>query len=184
MEKSHTKRWQRVSIFVIALLFIFTSAALTVAVIIQAVSGNGNNNSSGQQTASCSITQVSSPALPKPTAVFTNPPVKLIQTQDLTQGSGPAAKSGDCLTVKYYGTLASSGTEFDQDFTEPTALKFQLGKQQVISGWDIGLNGMKVGGVRRLVISPDLGYGKSGSPPTIPGNATLVFIVKLLKIGS
>lgn len=181
-EKSHTKPWQRVSVFIIALLFILTSGALTVAVIIQAASGNGNGNNSQTDSTNCTISQVSGEVLPKPTAKFTNAPVKLIETDDLSKGSGAEAKSGNCLTVKYYGSLADSGKVFDENFTKPTALKFQLGKQQVISGWDIGLAGMKVGGTRRLVLSPDLAYGKAGSPPTIPANSTLVFVVKLLKI--
>jgi peptidylprolyl isomerase len=107
------------------------------------------------------------------------PPDRLVRT-DLTAGTGAAAKKGQRLRVHYVGKL-TNGSTFDtsvgrQPFT------FTLGGGQVIKGWDEGLVGMKVGGKRRLVIPPDLGYGASGVPPTIPPNATLVFEIELLGI--
>jgi FKBP-type peptidyl-prolyl cis-trans isomerase len=96
-------------------------------------------------------------------------------------GNGAVAKNGDCLVVKYYGTLASNGVKFDENFTQPTAFAFTLGQGQVIQGWDQGLVGMKVGGERRLVIPANLAYGSTGSG-AIPANAALVFDVRLLKI--
>ena len=83
--------------------------------------------------------------------------------------------------MKYYGTLAADGTLFDENFTKDTAFTFALGSGQVIQGWDKGLEGVKVGGTRRLVIPSNLAYGEAGQG-AIPANADLVFVVKLLRI--
>ena len=106
-----------------------------------------------------------------------------LQTGDVTPGTGAAAADGESLTVQYTGWL-SDGTVFDssrsagrQPFT------FTLGQGSVIKGWDEGLVGMKVGGKRRLVIPPSLGYGAQATG-CIPANATLVFDVELLSAGA
>jgi hypothetical protein len=105
---------------------------------------------------------------------------------DLKVGTGPAAKSGDTLTVNYSGWLAN-GTEFDSSidpkFQHVQTFPVTIGQGQVIAGWDQGLIGIKAGGSRRLIIPPDMGYGASGSPPTIPANAVLIFDVTVVKIG-
>jgi FKBP-type peptidyl-prolyl isomerase-like protein len=105
---------------------------------------------------------------------------------DLKEGTGPAVKSGDTLTVNYSGWLAN-GTEFDSSvdpkFQHVQTFSVTIGQGQVIAGWDQGLIGMKAGGSRRLIIPPDMGYGAQGSPPTIPANAVLVFDVSVVKIG-
>lgn len=108
--------------------------------------------------------------------------VSELQVTDIAEGSGDAAKTGDCLVMKYYGTLGAGGTMFDENFTKPSALAFRLGQGSVIQGWDEGLTGMKPGGMRRLVIPADKAYGDEGREPAIPGKATLVFEVKLLRI--
>jgi FKBP-type peptidyl-prolyl cis-trans isomerase len=95
-------------------------------------------------------------------------------------GTGPAAKSGDSVTVNYTGWL-TDGTKFDSSLDRNQPFTFDLGQQQVIAGWDQGVAGMKVGGKRKLTIPPDLGYGAQRNGP-IPPNATLVFEVELLKI--
>ena len=100
----------------------------------------------------------------------------------LARPRSQAAKVGDCLVVKYYGTLASNGTKFDEDFTDTTALAFTLGQGQVIPGWDQGLVGMKVGGTRRLAIPAAQAYGSQSPTAAIPANSDLVFVVKLLRI--
>jgi FKBP-type peptidyl-prolyl cis-trans isomerase len=105
-----------------------------------------------------------------------------LQSTDLQEGNGKAAKNGDCLVMKYYGTLASNGNKFDENFTKPEGFKFQLGAGQVIKGWDQGLQGIKVGGTRRLVLPSDLAYGSRGAGSTIPPNSDLVFVVKLESI--
>ncbi|HOS88185.1 MAG TPA: FKBP-type peptidyl-prolyl cis-trans isomerase [Candidatus Pacearchaeota archaeon] len=100
----------------------------------------------------------------------------------LKQGSGVEVKSGDILTVNYTGTFID-GTKFDSSFNpgrEPFI--FKLGAGQVIKGWDEGLVGMKIGEQRRLTIPPEMGYGSAGVPGAIPPNATLIFVVDLLKI--
>jgi len=164
-----------------ALLFLGSACALTVYVIIQS---NSSSNESGSQTSqqSCADTSTEA-ALTAPTAyVPTTLPVTSLQVTDLSVGNGATAKDGDCLVVKYYGTLASNGKEFDQDFTDTSGFAFTLGKGQVISGWDQGLVGMKVGGTRRLVIPASLAYGSQSPSSSIPANSDLVFVVKLLRI--
>jgi FKBP-type peptidyl-prolyl cis-trans isomerase len=99
---------------------------------------------------------------------------------DEAVGSGPAAKSGDRVTVHYTGWL-TDGTKFDSSRgKEP--FSFSLGASEVIPGWDKGVAGMKVGGKRKLTIPPELGYGAQGAGGVIPPNATLMFDVELLKI--
>jgi len=107
-----------------------------------------------------------------------------LKVEDLIEGKGAAAKAGDKLSVRYVGELYKNGKEFDSSWKRGKApFQFTLGQQQVISGWDQGLLGMKVGGRRRLTIPPDLAYGAQGQPPTIPPNSPLVFDVDLTKIG-
>lgn len=96
--------------------------------------------------------------------------------QDLAPGSGNAVKAGEQATVAYTGWLPN-GTRFDSG-----SFKFPVGAGWVVPGFDEGVLGMRVGGKRRLVIPPELGYGKQGQGP-IPGNSTLIFEVELQKIG-
>lgn len=103
-----------------------------------------------------------------------------LQYADLRAGSGATAASGQFVTVHYTGWL-TDGTAFDSSL-DGSPIRFNLGARQVIRGWDEGIVGMKVGGKRRLIIPPALGYGAAGSPPVIPGNATLVFDVELRAI--
>jgi len=98
--------------------------------------------------------------------------------QDLKQGNGAEAKPGKKLQVYYEGRLKSNNKIFDATKNGP-GFKFALGRGEVIKAWDVGMNGMKVGGKRRLICPPGLAYGAKGSPPVIPQNATLVFEVEL-----
>ena len=100
---------------------------------------------------------------------------------DEVVGEGPSAKSGDRVTVNYTGWLLD-GTKFDSSKDRNQPFSFSLGAGNVISGWDQGVAGMKVGGKRKLTVPPDLGYGNPGAGGVIPPNATLVFEVELLKI--
>lgn len=100
--------------------------------------------------------------------------------QDYVIGTGPTAAAGDTVRVHYTGWL-EDGTEFDSSVGQDP-IEFPLGIGKVIPGWDEGLAGMQVGGKRRLTIPPDIGYGAEGRPPTIPGNATLIFDVELVEI--
>lgn len=106
------------------------------------------------------------------------PPKELV-TEDLEEGSGPAAKAGDEVSVNYVGVNYKTGKEFDASWSRGEPFAFALGSGMVIPGWEEGVVGMKVGGRRQLVIPPELGYGAAGSPPTIPPNETLVFVVDL-----
>jgi hypothetical protein len=102
--------------------------------------------------------------------------------ETLTPGTGAEAKRGDNVTVHYVGTL-TSGSKFDSSRDRGKGFSFPLGAGRVISGWDMGVAGMKVGELRKLTIPPHLGYGAGGFPPVIPANATLVFEVELLSVG-
>jgi FKBP-type peptidyl-prolyl cis-trans isomerase len=120
------------------------------------------------------------PTVPKATG---SAPTEL-QASDVVPGTGAVAKSGDKVSVQYVGTLFNGGKQFDASWDRgKKAFQFTIGQGQVIQGWDQGIPGMKVGGRRVLVIPPDLAYGASGQPPTIPANAPLVFVVDLTKIG-
>ncbi|MEB3293353.1 MAG: FKBP-type peptidyl-prolyl cis-trans isomerase [Synechococcales bacterium] len=104
-----------------------------------------------------------------------------LQYVEIQEGSGAQPKPGDKIAVHYTGTL-TNGTKFDSSRDRNQPFSFNVGAGQVIKGWDEGLLTMKVGGKRKLIIPPDLGYGARGIGP-IPPNATLVFEVELLKIG-
>lgn len=202
MEKSHTKRWQRVAVFVIALLFIATSASLTIAVLLQGSgSSNSNNNSSDtskkltpQQEADIqkALTKENAKKAPsQPTKLqgtelqgFTPiGSVNSLQTTNLKVGSGPAVKAGQTVTVNYTGAVAATGKIFQSSLDTGQPATFSL--SQVIKGWGEGIPGMQVGGERQLLIPASLAYGSSPPPGSgIPPNAALVFNVTLLKIGS
>ncbi len=164
-----------------AFLFLASACTLTIYVIMQSSSSSNTANSTAQQPPACSDSQTE-PTLAAPSAYVPTGPINSLQVTDLTNGTGPAAKDGDCLVVKYYGTLATNGKVFDQNFNQPTAFAFTLGKGQVIQGWDKGLVGMKVGGTRRLVIPAAQAYGSQSPSSAIPANSNLVFVVKLLRI--
>ncbi len=100
--------------------------------------------------------------------------------EDLKEGSGLGARDGHVLNVYYTGRL-TTGEQFDAN-TDGDGFSFQLGRHQVIQGWEQGIKGMRIGGKRRLVIPPSLGYGQRGFPGYIPPSATLVFDVELLDI--
>jgi FKBP-type peptidyl-prolyl cis-trans isomerase len=101
--------------------------------------------------------------------------------ETLKEGTGETAKAGQTVTMHYTGTL-TDGTVFDSSRTKNQPFTTKIGVGQVIGGWDEGVPGMKVGERRKLTIPPDLGYGPVGSPPKIPGNATLIFDVELLGV--
>ena len=104
-----------------------------------------------------------------------------LKIEDIAVGSGAEVKSGDHVVMHYTGWL-TDGTKFDSSFDRDQAFETPIGVGYVIKGWDMGVIGMKVGGKRRLTIPHELGYGKYGVDPVIPGFATLIFEVELLKI--
>jgi peptidylprolyl isomerase len=110
------------------------------------------------------------------------PPPTELQVEDLTEGDGPEATSGRTVSVHYVGVAHSTGEEFDASYNRGEPLSFRLGTGQVISGWDQGVQGMKVGGRRRLVIPPHLAYGDRGAGGVIAPGETLIFVVDLLAV--
>lgn len=180
----------------------FVLAALSVSALIAGCGGSGgsstitigneSNTSSiptakGEKASSESSstttpkTPTTGPLSKKPTV---SPPggaaPKKLLVKDIVKGTGKEAKAGDSVTVNYVGVLFHGGKEFDASWKRSEPFTFTLGKSQVIKGWDQGVAGMKVGGRRELIIPAELAYGKQGSPPTIPANAPLVFVVDLL----
>ena len=109
-----------------------------------------------------------------------NPVAKLLK-EDLVVGSGALARSGDDIVVHYVGWLAG-GKQFDSSRARRDPLDFALGAGDVIKGWDEGIEGMKVGGRRKLTIPSALAYGEQGCGGVIPPHATLVFEVELLEV--
>ena len=109
------------------------------------------------------------------------PPTDLVIT-DITEGDGVEATAGSTVSVHYVGVAHSTGEEFDASYNRGEPLSFRLGTGQVISGWDQGVQGMKVGGRRRLVIPPHLAYGDRGAGGAIAPGETLIFVVDLLNV--
>lgn len=104
-----------------------------------------------------------------------------LKIEDLKVGTGEAVKEGDTVVMHYTGWL-EDGTKFDSSHDRKQPFETPIGVGYVIKGWDMGVPGMKVGGKRKLTIPHELGYGKYGVEPDIPGFATLIFEVELLKI--
>lgn len=183
----------------------FLAAALGVAILIAGCGSGGsdtitvgNENSADNtlikstETTSKTSTSSTSTTAKTPTTgplskepkvtVPTGPAPSKLETKELIAGTGAEAKAGDTVEVNYVGVLYKGGKEFDASWKRKEPFSFTLGKGQVIKGWDQGIVGMKVGGRRELIIPSELAYGKAGSPPTIPANAPLVFVVDLLGV--
>jgi len=126
--------------------------------------------------------------VPRPVRPALKPPQLGITTASgltyviTSRANGRRPKTGETVLVHYTGTL-TDGKKFDSSKDRGTPFEFPLGGGRVIKGWDEGVKGMKVGGVRKLTIPPEMGYGARGAGGVIPPNATLVFEVELLKVG-
>lgn len=166
-------------------LLLIVGACLALA----AVAGCGSSSSTSSETTSSpsseetttskeAETATKKKTKPKVTVPNGAPPKKL-EVKDLEAGSGASAKAGDSVTVNYVGVNYKTGKEFDASWDRGEPFTFTLGAGEVIPGWDQGVEGMKVGGRRELIIPPSLGYGSAGAPPAIPPNETLVFVVDL-----
>jgi peptidylprolyl isomerase len=105
-----------------------------------------------------------------------------LELDDIEIGDGDEAVSGKVVEVHYVGVSWQTGKEFDASWDRGSTFKFKLGKGQVIAGWDQGVQGMKVGGRRRITIPPMLAYGKRGAGGVIGPDETLVFVVDLINV--
>jgi peptidylprolyl isomerase len=158
-----------------------------------AVAGCGGGNSSTGSTGSTATTgestapaERSEPAAKKKTkpnvTVPKGAPPKQLVVKELEEGTGAEAKVGNEVTVQYVGVGYESGKEFDSSWSRHEPFVFPLGAGQVIPGWDQGIEGMKVGSRRELIVPPELAYGEAGAPPAIGPNETLIFVVDLLAV--
>lgn len=140
--------------------------------------------SGGSTAETVASTPTPPPALSKKPVVSvpTTPAPSKLVTKDLVVGTGATAASGQTVTVNYVGVLYKTGKEFDSSWSRNQPFTTPLTAGSVIPGWVQGIPGMKVGGRRELIIPPALAYGAKGSPPTIPPNSTLVFVVDLLSV--
>lgn len=171
-----------------AAVFFVSISAFTVFVVYDMLKGgktsnqtNKSANAEAEKMVACQQAAGKADVLAVPEAFVPGSDVTQLESTDLEVGSGASAKKGDCLIMKYNGTLAADGTKFDGNYDKDNSFSFILGGGQVIKGWDEGLSGMKVGGTRRLIIPSDKAYGETGQG-AIPANSDLVFTVKLLKI--
>jgi peptidylprolyl isomerase len=169
-------------------------AALAAVALIAGCGGSGssstigvNNENTSDETlvkageTAVAKTPTSGPLATEPKVTPpSGPPPTTLEKKDLIVGTGKEAKAGDTVTVNYVGVLYKGGKEFDASWKRKEPFQFKLGEKQVIPGWDQGVPGMKVGGRRELIIPSELAYGKTGSPPSIPANAPLVFVIDLL----
>ncbi|MGX1881986.1 FKBP-type peptidyl-prolyl cis-trans isomerase [Streptomyces sp. NPDC055287] len=109
-------------------------------------------------------------------------PPKDLQIRDIWEGDGEVAQKGHNVKVHYVGVAFSTGEEFDSSWNRGTPLQFPLGGGRVIAGWDQGVQGMKVGGRRELIIPPHLAYGDSGAGGVIKPGETLIFVCDLVAV--
>ena len=152
-------------------------AVLVVVVAVVLIGRSGGDDEGGGST------EVSTDLSAKPDVPVPDEPAPTeLVSEDIVTGDGAEAKPGDQLTMQYVGVLYDTGEQFDASWDSGQPFEFELGAGGVIPGWDEGIEGMKVGGRRVLTIPPDLAYGPQGSPPTIPPDSTLVFVVDLLDV--
>jgi peptidylprolyl isomerase len=122
-------------------------------------------------------------SIEKPEIDFPDGPAPAdLEITEIWEGDGPQAKAGDRVKVHYVGVAYSTGEEFDASWNRGAPLEFQLGVGQVIAGWDQGVQGMKVGGRRKLVIPSHLAYGERGAPGAIAPGETLIFVCDLVSV--
>jgi FKBP-type peptidyl-prolyl cis-trans isomerase len=138
-------------------------------------------NKESASTAAATANTAAAPQQAKDANAPQEKDVTELKIVDLKTGSGDTAEAGKMVKVHYTGWL-TDGKKFDSSVDRGDPFKFPLGSGSVIAGWDKGVAGMKVGGKRRLVIPPQMGYGAAGAGGVIPPNATLVFEVELLGV--
>jgi peptidylprolyl isomerase len=145
----------------------------------------GSDSSSSGSTAEASTEESKAPeesSETKPTVeVPSGPPPKQLESKELIEGTGAEAKAGDYVTVQYVLVDYKSGKEIEASWDRGEPFSFTLGAGEVIQGWDQGVEGMKVGGRRELIIPPQLAYGSAQSGPIAP-NSTLIFVIDLVAV--
>jgi peptidylprolyl isomerase len=165
--------------------------ALCAALAVWGCGGSDDDSSStGSESSASTAAETDSTTAASPSGKKTKPevtvpdgsPPEKLEIDDIEEGSGATAKAEDEITVQYVGVGYESGKEFDSSWSRNEPFSFMLGEGLVVAGWEQGLEGMKVGGRRELIIPPDLAYGAAGSPPTIGPNETLIFVVDLLAV--
>ncbi len=156
-----------------------SSGSSTIAVGNESTSANSVVEKTPATTTG--TTPTSGPLATEPTITPPKGPApKTLVTKEIIKGTGAEAKDGESVTVNYVGALYSTGKVFNASWETKEPFTFTLGEGQVIKGWDQGVVGMRVGGRRELIIPAELAYGAKGSPPKIPPNSPLIFIVDLL----
>lgn len=191
-----TSNGQRVVAFLLAALFLMSTLGATAYVIWQINQDDGVivEETAEEKAAAEALAQQQADGQSDPNAcgqgVFTaveprstpsvttsDGPITELGIVDVTVGSGEEVQAGDCVAALYYGTLATTGEKFDGNYDTGEPIEFSL--NGVITGWTNGIPGMKVGGVRRLLIPAEQGYGAQGSGP-IPANSDLIFEVEII----
>jgi peptidylprolyl isomerase len=160
-------------------LLLIVGACLALVIAGCGSGSSTTSSSSSQETTAPKETEAATKKTKPKVTVPNGAPPKKLETEDLEEGTGTVAKAGDAVTVNYVGVNYRTGKEFDASWDRGEPFTFTLGAGEVIPGWDQGVEGMKVGGRRELIIPPSLGYGSAGAPPAIPPNETLVFVVDL-----
>jgi peptidylprolyl isomerase len=152
---------------------------LTLAACVAlAIAGCGGDDSTTDSETAAAEAPTTKPVVKPPKGASP----KQLEVKDLAEGSGDEAQAGDEVTVDYVGVLYKGGKQFDASWDRNEPFPFTLGRGEVIPGWDQGVEGMKVGGRRELIIPPELAYGPSGFPPEIPPNETLIFVIDLREV--
>jgi len=170
----------------LALLFAGVAVAVFVAACGSSSSGSSSTTSATQEaqastSGAAPTTPTSGPLSKEPSVTRPSGPAPhKLETKEIITGTGKQATTGDHVTVNYVGVLYSDGSKFDASWDRNEPFSFTLGAHEVIPGWEEGVEGMRVGGRRELIIPPELAYGANGSPPKIPPNETLIFVVDLL----
>ena len=161
-------------------------ALIAVALSVSlAACGSDDGADSPDSSSSAAATEVSADLAEKPEVPGSDEaaPDELV-IDDVVVGDGPEAVEGSTADVKYVGAFYETGEEFDSSWSRSAdeTIAVPLGAGRVIPGFEQGIEGMKVGGRRTITIPSDLGYGPEGSPPVIPGDATLVFVMDLVEV--